>query len=130
MSSKEKIYFVVHLLLIISSTVNASKSDDWTFTDIMKYAGMAAVGGAGAVVAAPVVLAASGFTTTGIAAGSLAAVSQASLGSVAGGTVFAALQSAGAAGIGGTASAILATTGASIGAGVAKMFDSKKNKED
>lgn len=62
---------------------------------------MAAVGGAGAVLAAPVALGALGFTATGIAAGSLAAVTQAGIGNVIGGTLFATLQSAGVAGIGG-----------------------------
>uniref|UniRef100_A0A3B4YZX1 Interferon alpha-inducible protein 27-like protein 2A n=1 Tax=Stegastes partitus TaxID=144197 RepID=A0A3B4YZX1_9TELE len=74
----------------------------------------------GAVVAAPVVLGAVGFTSVGIAAGSWAAgmMSSAAIangGGVAAGSLVAVLQSAGAAGLSGTASAAVAGVGATVG---------------
>jgi hypothetical protein len=72
--------------------------------------GAAIVGGVGAVVAAPVVLGAAGFTAAGITAGSVAssmmsASAIANGGGVVAGGVVATLQSAGAAGLGWAGSA-------------------------
>ncbi|KAJ7384036.1 hypothetical protein OS493_024050 [Desmophyllum pertusum] len=66
------------------------------------YATVGIVGGTAAVVAAPLALAAAGFTTGGVAAGSIAAGIQSSVygGCVGASSAFAVLQSAGAAGIG------------------------------
>ncbi|ROL45035.1 Interferon alpha-inducible protein 27, mitochondrial [Anabarilius grahami] len=80
---------------------------------------------AGAIAAAPAVLAAAGFTAGGIAAGSLAstmmsAAAVANGGGVAAGGVVATLQAAGAAGIPLAGQAIVGTLGAALGA-VASM---------
>lgn len=84
-----------------------------------KYCAVAAVAGVAvgvaAVAAAPVVLAAVGFGTGGVVAGSLAAGMQASIGNVAAGSAFAVLQSWGAAGIPLFAQTIFGTAGASLG---------------
>lgn len=97
-------------------------------------AGVAVVAGAAAVVAAPIALAAVGFTSSGVAAGSMAAAYQATLGGViAKGSVFAVLQSCGAAGIPATAQAMVAAGGATVGGGIAtvsqKFADWKQAKD-
>uniref|UniRef100_A0AAQ5Z1N4 Uncharacterized protein n=1 Tax=Amphiprion ocellaris TaxID=80972 RepID=A0AAQ5Z1N4_AMPOC len=79
-----------------------------------------AAGAGGAVVSAPFVLGAIGFTSAGIAAGSYAAgmMSSAAVangGGVAAGSVVAVLQSVGAAGLSATASAAVAGVGATVG---------------
>ncbi|XP_039905700.1 interferon alpha-inducible protein 27-like protein 2B [Simochromis diagramma] len=79
-----------------------------------------AAGAVGAVVAAPALLGAAGFTSAGIAAGSYAAgmMSSAAVangGGVAAGSVVAVLQSAGAAGLSATAGAAVAGAGAAVG---------------
>ncbi|XP_029340710.1 interferon alpha-inducible protein 27-like protein 2 [Mus caroli] len=81
----------------------------------------AAVGGALAVVGAPVALAAMGFTGTGIAAASIAAkmMSAAAIangGGVAAGSLVATLQSAGVLGLSTSTNAILGAVGAVAGA--------------
>ena len=82
----------------------------WSWTD---YA-LGIAGGTLAVVAAPVVLGAAGFTGAGVAAGSLAAGVQSAAygGAVASGSVFAGLQSAGAAGLGAKATIAVFSTAA------------------
>ncbi|XP_050046941.1 uncharacterized protein [Dermacentor andersoni] len=89
--------------------------------DKLKTAGIVAgvaVGlGAAAVLAAPVALAAAGFSSTGVVAGSTAAAYQATLGGyIAQGSAFALCQSWGAAGLTATAQAGVAAGGASVGA--------------
>uniref|UniRef100_A0AAZ1X5S1 Uncharacterized protein n=1 Tax=Oreochromis aureus TaxID=47969 RepID=A0AAZ1X5S1_OREAU len=74
----------------------------------------------GAVVSAPIVLGAVGFTSAGIAAGSYAASMMSSAavangGGVAAGSVVAVLQSAGAAGLSATVGAAVAGAGAAVG---------------
>ena len=84
--------------------------------------------GGAAVLAAPLALAAAGFSSTGIVAGSMAAkimsmTAIANGGSVAAGGIIAAAQSAGAAGIATSTSGFIGTTVGSMGAFVAnKMF--------
>ncbi|KAH9365957.1 hypothetical protein HPB48_001690 [Haemaphysalis longicornis] len=86
---------------------------------VIKYCAVAAgtglAVGVGAVVAAPIALAAAGFGTGGVVAGSLAAVIQSSIGNVVAGSAFAALQSWGAVGIPLAAQATFGTVGASMG---------------
>ncbi|XP_054861717.1 interferon alpha-inducible protein 27-like protein 2A [Amphiprion ocellaris] len=79
-----------------------------------------AAGAGGAVVSAPFVLGAIGFTSAGIAAGSYAAgmMSTAAIangGGVAAGSLVAILQSAGMAGLSGTATAAVASAGGTVG---------------
>ena len=83
--------------------------------------GAAAIGGVSAVLFAPVILKAAGFTGAGIAAKSIAASMMsyyaiANGGGVAGGGVVATLQSAGAAELGATGSAAVGSAGAAAGA--------------
>uniref|UniRef100_A0A3P9C7C4 Interferon alpha-inducible protein 27-like protein 2A n=1 Tax=Maylandia zebra TaxID=106582 RepID=A0A3P9C7C4_9CICH len=82
-------------------------------------AATAAVGG-GAVVSAPIVLGAVGFTSVGIAAGSYAAsmmsaAAVANGGGVAAGSAVAVLQSAGMAGLSGAATAAVGSVGGAVG---------------
>ncbi|XP_078140911.1 uncharacterized protein LOC139926559 [Centroberyx gerrardi] len=99
--------------------------------------GGALVGGVGAVVAAPFVLAGIGFTSAGIAAGSVAAsmMSSAAIangGAVAAGSLVAILQSAGAVGLTAGASAVVAGAGAAVGgaaAGAVGALSSTSSKE-
>ncbi|XP_075262639.1 uncharacterized protein LOC142354265 [Convolutriloba macropyga] len=72
-------------------------------------------GAAVAVLGAPVLLGAAGFTTAGVAAGSLAAWMQTA--TTVSGSAFSVLQSVGAGGAltGSMAKAVLATTGAGVG---------------
>ncbi|MCI4376834.1 hypothetical protein PGIGA_G00193130 [Pangasianodon gigas] len=77
-------------------------------------------GAAGAVIAAPFVVSALGFTAGGIAAGSIAswmmsAAAVANGGGVAAGSTVAVLQSIGAAGLTATGQAFVAATGAAVG---------------
>ncbi|XP_037801731.1 uncharacterized protein LOC119596514 isoform X2 [Penaeus monodon] len=103
----------------------------------------ATVGAVGAIVAAPFALAAAGFTSGGIAAGSFAAsmMSSAAIangGAIAAGSTVAILQSAGAAGIGAAATAGLAAGGGAVGlaaggataVGVNKLMGSKPSQEN
>ena len=76
--------------------------------------------GVGAVVAAPLVLTAAGFTSAGIAGGSLAASMMsasaiANGGGVAAGSLVAVLQSAGAVGLGAAGAAAVGSAGAAVG---------------
>ena len=93
----------------------------WGVSSWKKVAIGAAVGtavGVGTVAAAPVVLPAIGFSTTGVVAGSIAAVAQSTIGNVAAGSLFATLQSFGAlGGLSWTAAGV--TTAASVAAGTA-----------
>ena len=94
---------------------------------VMVAAGL--VVGGGAVVAAPLVLSAAGFTAGGVAAGSAAAFVQSMIGNVAAGSWFALCQSAGAAGIATSSSAVIGTVGTAVGsaaAGVSGLFKGKK----
>ncbi|EGV95603.1 Interferon alpha-inducible protein 27 [Cricetulus griseus] len=83
----------------------------------------AAIGGVGAVIAAPIALSALGFTGAGIAAGSIAAkmMSAAAIangGGVAAGSLVATLQSVGAVGLSASSNIILGSVGAAVGAAV------------
>lgn len=87
--------------------------------------------GGGAVVAAPLVLSAAGFTAGGVAAGSAAAFVQSMIGNVAAGSWFALCQSAGAAGIATSSSAVIGTVGTGVGsaaAGLSGLFKGKKKQ--
>ena len=101
-----------------------------------EYAAAAVVGGSVAVVAAPFVLTAAGFTTGGIAAGSIAASIQSAVygGTVASTSVFAGLQSAGAAGLGASATGAVFTAGAGAAAWIkdklAPCYDGPKCSSD
>ncbi|XP_032036400.1 interferon alpha-inducible protein 27-like protein 2 [Hylobates moloch] len=88
---------------------------------MMKRAAAAAVGGALAVGAVPVVLSAMGFTGAGIAASSIAAkmMSAAAIangGGVSAGSLVATLQSVGAAGLSTSSNILLASVGSVLGA--------------
>ncbi|XP_023061313.1 interferon alpha-inducible protein 27-like protein 2 [Piliocolobus tephrosceles] len=88
---------------------------------MMKQAAAAAVGGALAVGAVPVVLSAMGFTGAGIAASSIAAkmMSAAAIangGGVSAGSLVAILQSVGAAGLSTSSNILLASVGSVLGA--------------
>ena len=88
--------------------------------------------GGGAVVAAPLVLSAAGFTAGGVAAGSAAAFVQSMIGNVAAGSWFALCQSAGAAGIATSSSAVIGTVGTAVGtaaAGVSSLFKGEKVRQ-
>ena len=93
----------------------------WGVSSWKKVAIGATVGtvvGVGTVAAAPIVLPAIGFSTTGVVAGSIAAVAQSTIGNVAAGSLFATLQSVGAlGGLSWTAAGV--TTAASVAAGTA-----------
>lgn len=96
------------MLPISVSDERTGEEDTWCWKE---YTAAALVGGTVVVVAAPVALAAAGFTTGGVAAGSVAAGIQSAVygGTVASTSVFAGLQSAGAAGLGATATTALFT---------------------
>ncbi|XP_078351394.1 uncharacterized protein LOC144636134 isoform X2 [Oculina patagonica] len=96
-------------------------------SDLLRHAAVGIAAGTAAVVAAPLVLGAVGFTAGGVAAGSIAASVQSAVygGSVASGSAFALLQSAGAAGIGAAGNAAIAGITGGIAALGAKMFDSR-----
>ncbi|XP_005666469.2 interferon alpha-inducible protein 27-like protein 2 isoform X2 [Sus scrofa] len=88
---------------------------------MMKRAAAAAIGGALAVGAVPVVLGALGFTGAGIAASSLAAkmmsaAAVANGGGVAAGSLVATLQSVGAAGLSTSSNILLGSVGSAFGA--------------
>ncbi|KAL1465923.1 hypothetical protein MTO96_026985 [Rhipicephalus appendiculatus] len=87
--------FILLITLFIASVSCEDPSRnkrETTDTSTLLAVGGAVVGAAGAVMAAPAVLAAAGFTTAGVAAGSLAAAAQATMGGVvAKGSVFAML---------------------------------------
>jgi len=99
--------------------------------------GVVVVGG-GAIIAAPFVLTAVGFTSAGIAAGSAAAgmMSSAAIangGAIAAGSTVAVLQSVGAAGLGVTGAAAVGGAGAATGGivgGMGAYFKSKFSKEE
>ncbi|XP_053458116.1 interferon alpha-inducible protein 27-like protein 2 [Nycticebus coucang] len=91
---------------------------------MMKRAAAAAIGGALAVGAVPVVLSAMGFTGAGIAASSIAAkmMSAAAIangGGVSAGGLVATLQSVGAAGLSTSSNILLGATGSVLGAWLA-----------
>ncbi|CAI5696947.1 unnamed protein product [Oreochromis niloticus] len=88
---------------------------------------IAAIGAGGAVVCAPIVLGAVGFTSAGIAAGSYAAswMSAAAIssgGGVAAGSLFSLFQSAGMAGLSGTATTAVGAVGGAVGGLVAALI--------
>ena len=97
-----------------------SKSDCWCLNDY-KF-GIAV--GVGAVVAAPIVLNAAGFTAAGVTAGSAAAGVQSTVygATVGAGSVFAGLQSAGAAGIGLATNVGIGTTAGATATFLKKAF--------
>ncbi|RXG68058.1 hypothetical protein Avbf_05465 [Armadillidium vulgare] len=70
---------------------------------------------AGAVLAAPLVLAGVGFTAGGVAAGTMAAAWQAAIGNVVAGSLFASLQSAGVIGLGAVGIGAAGAAGAAFG---------------
>ncbi|KAK2826236.1 hypothetical protein Q5P01_020450 [Channa striata] len=93
---------------------------------LLTFVGIA-VGAGGAVVSAPFVLGAIGFTSAGIAAGSYAAtmMSTAAIangGGVAAGSAVAVLQSAGMAGLSTAATGAVGTIGATVGGLVAALI--------
>ncbi len=97
-------------------------------SDLLRHAAVGIAAGTAAVVAAPLVLGAVGFTAGGVAAGSIAASVQSAVygGFVAPGSAFALLQSAGAAGIGAAGNAAIAGITGGITGGItalgARMF--------
>lgn len=111
--------FIV-LLLSASQPTCATASDESTDEGSQwcwkQYTAAALVGGTAAVVAAPFVLTAAGFTTGGVAASSIAASIQSAVygGTVGSTSVFAVLQSAGAAGLGASAKSVLFAGGAGM----------------
>jgi len=109
------------------------KDDDYDFCYKVRAAAIATgvlLGGTATVFAAPVVIGAAGFTSTGIAGGSVAASVQAGIGNVAAGGMFAGLQSAGMAGFSLATKGILGMVGGGLGLGVAermaRCFDEKE----
>ena len=100
---------------------NTKSSRGMSGTAKCAIAGTVAVGGA--VLAAPFVLPAVGFTAGGVAAGSVAAAAQSSIGAVAAGSWFATLQSIGAAGLSWTAGATATGAGGVFGAIVGAVSD-------
>ena len=92
--------------------------------------GAGVVTGVGAVVAAPLVLSAAGFTAGGVAAGSMAAAWQASIGNVAAGSIFASLQSAGVLGLAASTKAAVGVAAGGIGSLVGKAFSSEDKDKD
>ncbi|XP_077526211.1 uncharacterized protein LOC144138032 isoform X2 [Haemaphysalis longicornis] len=91
-------------------------------------AGTAAALGVGAVVAAPLALAAVGFGSGGVVGGSLAAMAQSAIGNVAAGSTFAVLQSCGAAGIPVAAQTIIGVTGATVGGALGSKFSGSQTQ--
>ena len=87
------------------------------------YVGGAVVGAGLAVVSAPVLLPALGFSSAGVVAGSTAAAVQATIGNVAAGSLFAGLQSAGAAGVSWATTATLGAIGGGTGGAGAAVLD-------
>lgn len=89
------------------------------------YTAAAVVGGTAAVVAAPFVLTAAGFTSAGVAAGSIAAGIQSAVygGTIASTSMFAGLQSAGAAGLGASAASAVFAGGAGIATWIKNKWD-------
>ena len=87
---------------------------------VLPYAGVAVATGTAAVVAAPVVLSAVGFTATGVTVGSVAAFIQSVFygGYVGSGSLFALTQSAGAAGIGAAGNTAIFGIGGTLGTGI------------
>ncbi|XP_061599767.1 interferon alpha-inducible protein 27-like protein 2A [Cololabis saira] len=111
----------------IQGSVSAPDSHSWIrgTMGLLTYIAVAA-GAGGAVVSAPFVLGAAGFTSVGIAAGSYAAgmMSTAAIangGGVAAGSAVALLQSAGMAGMSGAATAAVASAGGTVGGLVAAL---------
>jgi len=104
---------------------NSSSTSGGLSTKAKIGIGLGAVaGGAGAIIAAPVVLTGVGFTSAGIAASSwaasmMSAAAVANGGGVAAGSMVALLQSAGAAGLSTGAAASVGGVGAAIGTGIA-----------
>ncbi|PFX17698.1 interferon alpha-inducible protein 27-like protein 1 [Stylophora pistillata] len=107
--------FCILLFLTCLSPVKAEDSDKggWCWGE---YVTAGVIGGVAAMIAAPFLLPAAGFTTAGVAAGSVAAGIQSAVygGTVTAGSVFATLQSAGAAGLGVTTSAAVGSFGAGL----------------
>ena len=105
----------------LASDESADERDKWCWKE---YTAAALVGGTAAVVAAPFVLTAAGFTIGGVAAGSFAAGVQSAVygGTVASTSVFAGLQSAGAAGLGTSAASAVFAGGAGIAAWIKKKL--------
>ena len=98
---------------------------DWIKRNIFtKNTMIGATVGVGIVVAAPLGLAALGFSAGGVVAGSAAAGIQSGIGSVAAGSTFATLQSAGAAGLAASTKAAMVVGPTAIGRG----YDCVKNK--
>uniref|UniRef100_A0A2K5QD24 Interferon alpha inducible protein 27 like 2 n=1 Tax=Cebus imitator TaxID=2715852 RepID=A0A2K5QD24_CEBIM len=99
---------------------------------MMKQAAAAAVGGALAVGAVPVVLSAMGFTGAGIAASSVAAkmMSAAAIangGAISAGSPVAILQSVGASGLSTSFNVLLASIGSAIGACLGEGDEAREN---
>ncbi|WAR17880.1 hypothetical protein MAR_032474 [Mya arenaria] len=113
-----RVLFVAGLLLTGSvpcCNARCCDGDSWfSLTNLV----VGAATGVGAVLAAPVVLSAAGFTSAGVALGSFAAVVQGP--AVVSGSAFALAQSAGAAGLGVGAKAALFMGGAAAGSAASK----------
>lgn len=83
------------------------------------------------MLAAPLALAAVGFGSGGVVAGSLAAAAQSAIGNVAAGSTFAVLQSCGAAGIPAAAQTLIGAAGATVGGTLAaKLSGSRTETSD
>uniref|UniRef100_H0XVH6 Interferon alpha inducible protein 27 like 2 n=1 Tax=Otolemur garnettii TaxID=30611 RepID=H0XVH6_OTOGA len=101
----------------------------------LEQAAAAAIGGALAVGAVPVVLSAMGFTGAGIAASSIAAkmMSAAAIangGGVSAGSLVATLQSVGAAGLSTSSNILLGATGSVLGAWLGKSNEEPSSQDE
>ncbi|XP_052257699.1 interferon alpha-inducible protein 27-like protein 2B [Dreissena polymorpha] len=113
---QERNMYTVLFVFLLMNGVNAScdnKSDSWLTWTNAATAALTVVGGATAIVAAPLVVSAVGFGSAGVVAGSLAASLQGP--AVAAGSWFAIGQSVGAAGFGIAGNAVLLGTGSATG---------------
>jgi len=106
--------YILSVALVLAVIADGTEAR-WTWGDVA----CAAVGGALAVVGAPVVMTAAGFTAGGVAVSSLAAGVQSVVYGAATTGAFSVAQSAGAAGLGLAGKAAVAGIGAAVGAAAA-----------
>eukprot|EP01122_Echinamoeba_exundans_P013751 TRINITY_DN6053_c0_g1_i1.p1 TRINITY_DN6053_c0_g1~~TRINITY_DN6053_c0_g1_i1.p1 ORF type:complete len:410 (+),score=68.87 TRINITY_DN6053_c0_g1_i1:201-1430(+) len=107
------------------------KKQKWTGRKIFRAAA-AVLGGAAAVLGAPILLGTLGFGTAGVTGGSFAAwlmsvIATSSGGGVTAGSLFAICQSIGAAGLTGTSATVIGAMGAAISATLAAVFEKMKS---